>query len=151
VQAAHDGAFGALHDTADIVVGESFDLAKKYDGFVIGVNSLIACRTRSPSSRERVWWYGSLRSLIGQRRLEILAAARAVGKETVPCRLSRRRSRCPGLHDAVQPCVEARLTLNRSRFSYALTKRFLRQLQGIVAIVDHAHRHGEDLALVPFN
>ena len=36
VQAAHDGAFGALHDTADIVVREAFDFAKEYDGFVIG-------------------------------------------------------------------------------------------------------------------
>jgi hypothetical protein len=36
VQAAHDGAFGTLHDTADVVVRKTFDFAQKYDGFVIG-------------------------------------------------------------------------------------------------------------------
>src|SRR6185369_12557605 len=54
-------------------------------------------------------------------------------------------------HNPVQPCVEARLTLETVQAFVRFEKCLLRQLKSVVAVVDHPHRDRENLALVPFD
>src|SRR5215470_3119856 len=149
VQAAHDGALGALHDTADIVVGESFDFAKKYDGFVIGgqlADRLLHAFADLARARLLV---RIAQPLVGQGRFEILAAAGTIGQRHRPMALVAAPKVDAQIHyDSIQPCIEARLALEAVEIFVRLDEGLLRELERIVAVVDHAHCHGEDLALV---
>jgi hypothetical protein len=90
--------------------------------------------------------------LIGQSRFQVLAAAGAVRQRHRAVTLVATAEVDAQIHyDSVQPCIKARLALETVQILVRLDERLLRQLQGIVAVVHHAHRYGEDFPLVPFD